>query len=232
MNYFLIPPIVGALLLGSVSIADKVIESNKLQLPKANLFEEKTPLPAFRVTEENGIPAIYLSSTIEDPDKYLELLMFINNNKNIPSMKLYLSGNGGSVKGAMDLAATMQASKTKFDVIVYGHVYSAHAFLAFAGTTLTITDPSIDFLFHVPALQIGNENVKIKDSCPLDVGKDRGVDKVHKCNVFADKYLKAFDEMIVARIRPYLTAEQYKEFVAGDDVILSAADLYKQGLKH
>lgn len=173
----------------------------------------------YEVVYENGIPAIYLSTEIGGPDDYRSLIAFINSVK-AERIKLYLSGNGGRVDGAAVLSYAMESSGKKFDVIVYGDVYSAHAFLAVNGETLTAFDDNVIFLFHYPAVNNGAGAVSPLEACQGIIGEDRGVSNQKKCEEYANKTTKAWNKGVLARMLNLLTPSERLQYEGGEDVLI------------
>ncbi len=180
----------------------------------------------FKVAIQDGHPAIYLSDVIESPNDYKNLIMYINAHKDESDMYVYLSGNGGQVSSALNLINTMKSSeKTKFHIVVYGDVYSAHAVLAMSGDSLTILNKNIVFLFHVPAIKNKQkENVTLSDSCDLATGMDRGITIKHKCQNYAKKLNAEFDSAMTLALS-IMTPEEKEAYYAGDDIMLTGGEV-------
>lgn len=182
----------------------------------------------YKIVQEDGkIPDIYLSSDMSASDDYRDLVAYINSHKNYAEMNLYLSGDGGSVRGLYDLVNTIKGSGIKFNMIVYGDVYSAHAVLAFHGTTIKVINEETLFLFHRPAVVIGNENFLMEKMCDVIQGEDRGISMKKKCKDFASKLDYKWRHEMMKPIYKYLTKEDIKRYEEGDDITYSAKDLFK-----
>lgn len=193
-------------------------------------FNQVMQDPTFKVVNENGIPAIYLSSSINKPDDYRNLIMYINNHKHVKDMYIYLSGNGGMVRTTLDLINTMKASPTKFHVKLYGDVYSGHAILAMNGDTLDSANPNILLLFHIPAVSLdkGKTYITVPEYCKTKKGKDRGISQKDKCIEMNKQTSESMDKIAMPLIYSVMTESERKRYFSGDDIILSYAEIKKR----
>jgi len=181
---------------------------------------------SFRVQYEQGVPAIYLSDKISQPNLYRDLVRYLNT-LNEPNAKIYLAGNGGSVETTLEIIYTLQNSKTKFEMVVYGNVYSAHAMLAVSGDSITVFNPQTVFLFHIPAIYSGEEVVRPEISCESipESNLDRGVSARQKCIDFALKTNEEFEKTVGLNIKAVLSDAQYIDYLKGNDVLVSYEDI-------
>lgn len=210
--------IVVAVIISLTLTSDKI----RLNLTATPHFENLVQYSNFRVQNVNGVPEIYLSSSIRGPDNYRDLIMYINS-LNTPTAKLYLAGNGGSLASALQLINTIRSSKTEIEVVVYGDVYSAHAILAVTAKKMSVLNNNIIFLFHVPAIPVDGVNKTPKQYCEdMDsVTLDRGVPVKKKCFSYENATDNEFNTVIAVYIKPYLTDQQFTDMMNGDDIILS-----------
>lgn len=225
-----------AIICGAIVTSQNIVIHSHEMSPEGptrgvNLADLMQPKPEYvKVVDENGTPAIYLASVIGGQDDYKELIIWINSldSTKVPRVKVYLSGNGGDVRGVIDLINTIQASKTKFDMIVYGDVYSAHATLAVNGDTLTVTKPSTLFLFHEAAVETNDgNNVTTSKACEVFLkGKtDRGIDAVLKCQLMQKALQKEWDTGVMANVYNLLTPLQLKQLQNGYDIMIPWSEL-------
>jgi hypothetical protein len=188
--------------------------------------------PTFKVEDENGTPAIYLNDSIGAQNNYRSLIAYLNNHKNVPDMYLYLSGNGGQVRASMDLVNTMKYNPTRIHVVLYGDVYSGHAFIAVNGYDIRAYNPNILMLFHRPAAKMddkhGGDTVLVPETCKYSKGKDRGIDRKTKCLAFAKTSEEAFNRIVLARIYSLMTPDERKRYDNGDDVIIKYGEIAKR----
>lgn len=210
--------VIVALIMSFTLMSDKV----RINLSATPHFETMVQYSSFRVHDEDGVPAIYLSSQIKDPDSYRDLIMYINGLRTSKA-KLYLAGHGGYLESTLQLINTINSSKTDIEVVVYGDVYSAHAMLAVTAKRVTVLNKNIVFLFHMPAMNINGVNMTAKQYCETlnDTDMDRGVSRKSKCINFEKALDNEFMNIIATSIEKYLTEEQYKAMLEGDDVVLS-----------
>jgi hypothetical protein len=224
--------IIGTMAVAGILGMSLVNDISKLEVQvRVPQLEPYVLTSAFKIVDENGVYAVYFNDEIGESNKYRDLIIWINGLHNVHRVKMYLSGNGGSVRGLIDLVNTMQTSPVKFDMIVYGDVYSADAVLALSGSTLTVDKPGTLFLFHAPAEY--NEKTKEfvlgNEACSTLKGKkDRGQDAVIKCNNMEKALYKSWDEGMMEPVYAALTSSQIQQIHQGWDVIIPWSELQKQ----
>lgn len=206
----------GSLVLPQAALSEKI----DINFPQLSALIGAPPV---QFSVENGVPAIYISNTIQGINEYQQVIMYINSLQHVPRVKLYLNGYGGSVVGVIALINTIQASPSKFDVIVYGDVYSAHALLALAGDTLTIDNPNTLFLFHTAAVSNSNgDTLPLKEACVALKGKsDRGHDAELKCRIYMTAIDKQFNSYLSNLVYPYLTKQEIRLINNGFDLTIT-----------
>lgn len=177
----------------------------------------------FKVVYSKGTYNIYLSSMIVNADAYTDLIVFINSHQDEDEINIYLSGVGGSADSVLNLINTMRASKTKFNMIVYGNVFSGHAFLALGGTTLTVESINSVFLFHRPAY--GAETETLDQFCSKQKGTDRGQSKAKKCKQILTMADKSFNNTVMFNLGRLLTSQELKNYYLGEDVLINGKTL-------
>lgn len=177
----------------------------------------------YTVIEKGFSTHIYLSDTIESPEKYSELIQYIIQNSNKSDITVYLAGYGGSVATTTQLLLAMKESGTTFHAVVYGDVYSAHAVLATNMNDIRVVKKGVLFLFHRPAFEFNGENHLMKDMCSLipEENKDRGVSARNKCVNYVDASEKSFTEMFMQVPFSLMSDEEKERYMAGDDVIIT-----------
>jgi ATP-dependent protease ClpP protease subunit len=188
---------------------------------KPNISELKSS-PHYKIVYNGSTPSIYLSTKIDAPDQYIDLIAWINNNTQYKSINVYLIGYGGRVDSTLMLVSAMRDSPTVYQAVVIGNVYSAHAFLSVNLDTVRSTNPNFILSFHRPARQVNGEYIITGQDCKDRKGKDRGISNKIKC---ADN-AKALNSVVYNTIEiimiQYLTDDEIKAYWQGHDVIIHA----------
>lgn len=189
------------------------------------LNEDKT----FRVSEDpDGVKTVYINSVIGDKDSYLPLIQWLNENQNDDKIRIYLSGNGGSVTSLMDLINTMSNTKAKEEIVVYGDVYSAHAVLTMNGDSVKFDNPNTLLLFHAPASMSGGEYIMMDRVCEDVTGKDRGIPAKDKCENMMENLNRSWNAIAMEKVFAVLTVQERIDYVNGYDVIVKAGEIERR----
>ncbi len=215
-----ISTLLAACVLGGVLLSGKAL-INFNHTPK---FDQLFQYEYYRFDYSYNRLNVYLTDRIHVRDGYLSLIQLINKNKD-KEVYFYLAGNGGRVNSTMSLWYTLKAHPKKVTTIVYSDVYSAHAFLAFAGHDIKIVDPGVLFLFHVPAIKEKNSSgaIKVEKFCEKQKGKDRGVSNKLKCFRMWEKQQEQYLYTIENALYIILSEEELENYYNGHDVIINGA---------
>lgn len=199
-------------------IMSLTLMSGKVTLNHVPDVDKLTHSMNYMYQYESGELAIYLKSEMKGPDSYTDLIMLLNKHANDKRIKIYLSGNGGSVRGVMDLIHTVRSLPAETVIIVRGDVYSAHAMLAVSGDKLVLVNDEVLFLFHVPAVN-GN---RMDQACAKEKGYDRGIPRKLKCTQYSLALRKQLFNMVEGLlVSKIFTVEQSKQYYQGHDIILT-----------
>lgn len=182
---------------------------------------------SYTITHNGWNTSIYFSNTIQAPKAYDDLIIYINNHPEIEEYNVYLAGNGGSVASVVRLINVMKHSGAKFNAIVYGNVYSAHAVLAMNLTTLKVINPQTLFLFHRPAVNVLGQYEVLESICEKipNTVRDRGVSFKAKCFQFAKQSEESYNKSIMVKPFSVLTKDEIARYKAGDDVIVTYKEM-------
>lgn len=194
-------------------------------------FNPKEYLQAnyYTYTCQGPVCNVYLTNSIGDENKYIDLYNLIENAPEGQTIRLHLSGNGGYMSTVYHLANAIAQSKAEIDTIIEGPVYSAHAFISMLGRKITIL-PSSQFLFHLPAIELQTGvTVLPYQSCLMYNGDtDRGQDAEQKCIDVNKGEQAIFDKLFDLYMRPYLTKDEAARVYQGYDVIISGIEMQKR----
>lgn len=223
---------------GIAAILSALIMAGTLLSGKAGLRFTHTPNfkalknnDTFKLQIENGKYAIYISSEIKEDDKYTDLIMWINTNRHLKSVDVYLAGYGGRVSSTVLLVQAMRESPTKYRAVIYGNVYSGHAFLAVNLQSIKYYSPNTLLMFHGPGIRKGKDILTPLDNCRKVKGtdRDRGVKSKTKCLRSLKPHEKAFYAALGKRLKLILTDQEWKYYNEGRDVYITTGRM-KEGV--
>lgn len=199
-----------------------------------------TPTPSVYVTndlysilQQGNQVKIFLSNEILDSEKYRQLYNYLLSNKNVSEVDLYLAGNGGDSDATNKIISTIRSTGAHFKAVVYGDVYSGHAFLAMAADEVQFLSPNFVLLFHLPAVQLSDTLVVLPETiCYSLTGTDRGVSIQEKCIKFMKKTQEEVDKNVFSRVYPLLTKKEIEDMKAGNDILVFAQDIVNRAKNH
>lgn len=179
---------------------------------------------------------VELTTEVKSIEHYLELASMLQSANEDWTIEIHLAGDGGLVSTVYYLYNNVNNSKAKVVIYVDGIVQSGHAFLAFIGDELVISDTSF-FMFHVPAVydMKKDENVIPTAICQyFEDRKDRGVDAEKKCLDSVKTSSKVFLTFAQNTFKKYLTNDEYVRLLRGEDIFITGVEMKKriQGLKN
>jgi ATP-dependent protease ClpP protease subunit len=150
---------------------------------------------------------VRLSTTIEGPEQYNDLLELLDSATEKDTIELVLVGNGGRMATAQEIVYAMQHSRANVITKVVGDVYSAHAYIAIFGKTIII-NPYVTFLFHMPSLG---------GKAYADLSPDE--------KKFIDGTDNAFLNMVTPMLQIILSPLQYAAFLNHQDVYVTGQEV-------
>jgi hypothetical protein len=199
-----------------------------LALPKSKFHQDVPFNGAYDITCSGRVCDVFFGSSIVEQQKYMELAKLIELAPEDGIINLHLTGNGGHLDSVFYLENAIALSKGTVNTIVDGPVYSAHAYLATLGKTLTI-GPNVVFMFHYPATRmktaLGVVMVHMTDVCFGVTGTDRGQPMVDKCKESMEMYLKSVETFYNHHINKYLTRKQQEDVKIGKDIYISGGQM-------
>lgn len=205
----------GLLFLGGVSCSVYTQTQAPLKEPTQKVYEIS-----------DIVQDVYLPDTLGSNDDYLVLIKTINDLRPEQTLRLHIAGYGGQVDTLVHIINAIENSKGTVDTIVEGPVYSAHAVLATVGKHMYVSSRSL-FMFHAPAIKLGEEYVLPSVVCQAVTGLDRGQSARQKCED-SMKYNKAiFDSIAAKYVFKHLTKQQIKDYNNGRDVYLTSDEMLK-----
>ena len=177
---------------------------------------------------------VYLSDSIENSEKYIELYKLINTAPSNSVIFMHLSGYGGHMDTVLRLANCYEHTNAKIISIVEGPVMSAHGFIAMLANNIVIADHSI-FLFHLPAYQKIDKNGKLignpelyREFCRKQKGTDRGINNVQKCLGVSKQMDIVYQNLFNKYVYPYMTKKEREKMLKGYDVIIQGNEMRKR----
>ena len=159
---------------------------------------------------------IFLSKTIDEVEKYTDILTILQTADKHTKIYIYLAGDGGFSETLYRLFYTMKSSEGTITTVLSGNAYSSHAFLLFAGDFIKIENRDAIVMLHTGSVIDRDELMTCKDNKDF---LDRGQSKYAKCVKYF-KTLKIQNKAFDETIKIFLTEKEYKMVVNGHDVYL------------
>lgn len=180
---------------------------------------------------------VFFSSSIEEMSNYISLAKLLETAPKDSVINLHLAGNGGSTDTVLYLGNAVKLSKATVNTIVDGPVYSAHAYLALLGDKITL-GPNVFLMFHSPAVAVKGPSgnyfyISLDEMCKLVDEKDldRGKSSRQKCVVGNTFYKQAITKYLTDFGRGYISEEEMKNIVDGDDVYIAGSVMQERVTK-
>lgn len=163
---------------------------------------------------------IRLPSILQGEDRVKDIMVILAEARPGDVVNFHLAGYGGDGDAMFEIINGIHASKATVNMIVESNVYSAHAYLATQGNTLTML-PYTYMMFHtVSAYGV---------DCSQEQGLDRTVPNSEHCQAMLDAVM-AEANLLIANI-PLLTLEEQQRIATGHDVYITAADYASRKIK-
>jgi len=169
---------------------------------------------------------IRLTTTISAPENYQDIFRTI---RSADVVYIHLVGNGGQVQTAKQFYNVIKSTKAKVITVVEGDVYSAHAFITMMGDEIIIGD-NVTMLIHTSSIlgaykkYCSSNNINEDGTHKLD----RGQSAYDKCIDFYSKGLAQTERLIFTLFSRVLTMKEYKQVIAGHDIILTGEEVRKR----
>lgn len=172
------------------------------------------------VKNENHSYHLYLSGSIGNSSAYTSLTPNLLDMSDKDTIYLHLAGSGGSIEGMQYLQGVLKGSHSKVISVIDGEVDSAHAVLAIAFDKTIINAKDSTIFFHISSTTNEAENI-CHDFYKNDpFATDRGISAYDKCVMDTVTTYNCDNQVFLALVKPYLTAEEYNQLVKGYDIIL------------
>jgi hypothetical protein len=158
---------------------------------------------------------IRLDNEIGSPDLYKDITQILSSAGYYDPVNFHLVGTGGRVDAALLLINNIQASKAQVNMIVEAPVYSAHAYIAVSGKTLTMR-PYTYMMFHYSSV--------LNLDCSEATGTDRGVSNKEHCEMYKSTDLYNNNKVVMGL--PLLTNQEKFMIMTGHDVYITSDEFY------
>lgn len=163
---------------------------------------------------------IRLETEITEPEFYKDIDQVLQETYSGDVINIHLSGYGGRVDSTLELIYNIQKSHAIVNMIVEAPVYSADAYLAVSGDTLTMNPNSV-LMFHAPANSDGLMSSQI--DCSTAEGFDRGHPQSEQCEADKAAQVKVDSNFIYSL--PYLTTQEKYKILQGYEIYLFPTDI-------
>lgn len=135
-------------------------------------------------------------------------------------IEFIVNGNGGSTNSLFNLVEAIRDSSGTVITVSSSRSYSAHGYLLLAGDKMRIEDGTL-VLLHRSSLY-----GSIERACAARKGQvDRTQDAEAKCIQFLRDKQRANEVYYEKYLKPYLTDEEYQQFLDGFEVNLTGKEL-------
>ena len=189
------------------SSSSKPTASAPMSLPLTLGTPQKAPYQVTRYTIEVNRYHIYLSDDIGEPLDYVEICDLLRNAEEHDVIYLHLNTSGGRLDTGLQLINAIRDCAARVVTVIDPHAYSMGALLFLAGDEMVVPEHAMLMFHNYSSGLIGKGNEQLAE--------------VHAAS-------RSFEKVMKKICQPFLSADEVKSILHGQDLWLDADDIRKR----